>query len=197
MFISFVLFFFFSGRALFRAFPELPPLRSPKGTVLSPCLRGTRGLPRRGCRSRYVFSSGRANPALHLVMLSEVETSFSSRLADTACRVPTVTVVNSNSLRCARPSFATRGSCFRVSLLICGCPFTPLPFRGGLGRGSFPELPSQRSPLFRKEGQLLQACSHLTALHALEPATARHSKSKLFLCSRLTAAFTFNRTLCG
>ena len=32
--------------------------------------------------------------------------------------------------------------------------------------------------------------SHLTALCALEPAPARHSKSKLFLCSRLLAAFT-------
>ena len=30
--------------------------------VLSPCLRGTRGLPRRGCRSRYVFSSGHGMP---------------------------------------------------------------------------------------------------------------------------------------
>ncbi len=33
--------------------------------------------------------------------------------------------------------------------------------------------------------------SVLTALRALEPALARHSKSKLFLCSRLLAAFTF------
>ena len=31
----------------------------------------------------------------------------------------------------------------------------------------------------------------LTTLRVLEPAPARHSKSKLFLCSRLTAAFTF------
>jgi hypothetical protein len=34
-------------------------------------------------------------------------------------------------------------------------PFTPLPFRGGLGRGSFLELPPQLrcSPLFHKKGQ--------------------------------------------
>jgi hypothetical protein len=32
--------------------------------------------------------------------------------------------------------------------------------------------------------------SVLTALCAIEPALARHSKSKLFLCPRLLAAFT-------
>ena len=32
----------------------------------------------------------------------------------------------------------------------------------------------------------------LTTLRVLEPAPARHSKSKLFLCSRLLAAFTFH-----
>ena len=46
------------------------------------------------------------------------------------------------------------------------------------GGGTFP-LSAFRFPL-----------SALTALRALEPALARQSKSKLFLCSRLLAALT-------
>ena len=44
----------------------------------------------------------------------------------------------------------------------------------------------------KAQTSLAFARSHatLTALRALEPAPARHSKSKLFLCSRLLAAFT-------
>ena len=49
---------------------------------------------------------------------------------------------------------------------------------------AFLELPPLRSPLFRKEGQLLQCVSPLTARRAVEPAIARcKSSSKLGFCS--------------
>ncbi|MBQ5627912.1 MAG: hypothetical protein IIU97_07345, partial [Bacteroidaceae bacterium] len=42
---------------------------------------------------------------------------------------------------------------------------------------------------------LTRLLAALTALRALEPAPARHSKSKFFLCSRLLAALTALRAL--
>ena len=120
------------GGRLRNVFSRLPKFRGPvhpdlargfSALVLSPCLRGTRGLPRRGCRSRYVFSSGRANPALHLVMLSEVETSFSSRARRTRRAVSLRCFLElPPQLRCS-PLFVERGAVFQCP---CGGCFVTL-----------------------------------------------------------------------